>query len=377
MERIQYLLAQYLSNKATPAETGEMLQWLQSHPGSEDLLRDAWEANPRPAPVADLDRMWSVIAPATTPRRQRRIWPVAAAAAAALLLGITTFTYLHPKNHGRETAASMPYIAPGRNGAILILADGSRVSLDSAAAGIVAVQNGAPVTLQNHQLQYQAPGTTAGATAFNTVSTPKGRQFQVQLPDGSRAWLNAASSIRFPTTFAGPERRVSITGEVYFEIAQNASKPFLVNTPASEIAVLGTSFNVNAYTDEGQERTTLLSGKIATTPLEQPGARMVLAPGEQSQYTAGKYQKLVKHADTEQVMAWKNGAFNFQDMSLQEVMRQLGRWYDLEIVYEKGIPDIHFGGEMSRNVPLADLLSGLKEMGIHFRVEGHQLIVSP
>lgn len=377
MERIHYLLAQYLSNNATPAEVQEMLQWLQANPGQGDLLRDAWEANPQPAPVANLDRMWAVIGPATAPRRQRRLWPVATAAAAALLLGIVTFTYLDKKKHSLETTAGMPYIAPGRNGAILTLADGKQVGLDSASAGVVATQNGAQVVFNKQLLQYQAPGTAAGDVAFNTVSTPKGRQFQVELPDGSRAWLNAASSIRFPTTFAGQERRVEVTGEVYFEIAQNATKPFLVHTPASEIAVLGTSFNVNAYTDEGQERTTLLSGKVAAAPLDRPTARVVLAPGEQSQYSAGAGLKVNKHADTEQVMAWKNGTFNFQDMSLQEVMRQLARWYDLEVVYEKGIPDIHFGGEMSRNVPLSDLLDGLKEMGIHFRVEGRQLIVSP
>jgi ferric-dicitrate binding protein FerR (iron transport regulator) len=219
------------------------------------------------------------------------------------------------------------------------------------------------------------------ALTYNTVTTPRGRQFSLVLPDGSRIWLNAASSIKFPTAFTGKERRVELAGEAYFEVAKDKNKPFFVHTDNTETEVLGTSFNISAYNDESVVGATLIEGSIRTglQTDRRTGSqteRVKLVPGEQAKM--GVRVEVDHHADVEQVMAWKNGAFNFGNMGLKEVMRQLARWYDLDVVYEPGVKDFRFGGEMSRNVPLSSLLKGLKDMEVHFRIENdHKLVVMP
>jgi ferric-dicitrate binding protein FerR (iron transport regulator) len=212
----------------------------------------------------------------------------------------------------------------------------------------------------------------------------------VVLPDGTKVWLNAASSLRYPTAFSGKKRQIAITGEAYFEVAKDKAKPFFIKiNNEAVIEVLGTNFNVNAYEDEASINTTLLEGSIRVEALGtlrgRPAGRnaVILQPGQQGQIAAGQKTgqrqiKVIKDADIEKVMAWKNGAFNFNNASLEEVMRQLERWYDIQVVYENGIPDIHFGGELSRGVSLADLIKALKDSEIHFRIEeGRRLVVLP
>jgi ferric-dicitrate binding protein FerR (iron transport regulator) len=266
-------------------------------------------------------------------------------------------------------------ITPGKNGAILQLANGEKVVLDSMGNGLVAQQNGTKVLLQNGQLSYDAAAASNSTIAWNTMSTPKGRQFKIVLPDGSRAWLNAASSIRFPTVFAGNMRQVDITGEVYFEVAANASQPFRVNTPGNTtIDVLGTDFNVNAYTDEDCVNATLMAGSVKVS---KNNFSALLKPGEQARVSSDAHIRTITAIDTEKVMAWKNGRFDFEDAGLKEVMRQLERWYDIEVVYEKNIPDIHFGGKLSMDMSLQGVLLTLQDTGVHFRLEGRKLIVMP
>jgi transmembrane sensor len=273
-------------------------------------------------------------------------------------------------------------IPPGRQGAILTLSDGKQVVLDSLGNGVVATQNGTQVILKNGQLAYDAAGKSTGAIAYNTMSTPKGRQFQVTLPDGTRVWLNSASSITYPTSFAGNERRVEITGEAYFEVAHlfpvgggkgRGPIPFKVKiNDQAEVEVLGTHFNINAYHDESNIKTTLLEGSVKVTGGSD---RAFLQPGQQAQVTLSEKIKIVKDADIEKVMAWKEGLFNFEGLGIEEVMRQLARWYDIDVVYGKEVPDIKFVGEMSKNVSLSDLLSGLKGIGVHFRIEQERRLV--
>ena len=280
---------------------------------------------------------------------------------------------------GVPITAGVPDAAPGRNGAILTLADGSRVSLDSAGKGVPATQGGAKISLQGNRLAYTPAAdamdaaTSPKALTYNIVTTPRGRQFSLLLPDGSRVWLNAGSSLRFPTAFAGQERRVELTGEAYFEIAKDKSKPFFVHTDNTETEVLGTSFNISAYHDEDAVDATLIEGRIRTG---LPAEQVTLMPGEQARM--GAKVEVDHQANVEQAIAWKNGAFNFENRGLKEVMRQLARWYDLDVVYEPGVKDFRFGGEMSRNVPLSSLLKGLKDMEVHFRIENdHKLVVMP
>ncbi len=202
------------------------------------------------------------------------------------------------------------------------------------------------------------------------MSTPRGRQFQVTLPDGTAVWLNAASSIRYPTAFTGAERKVEITGEVYFEVKKDI-RPFIVSADnRAEVTVLGTSFNVNSYSNEAGVKATLLEGTVQVSKDEQS---VIIKPGEQADVQ--KTISVTKGVALEKVMAWKAGLFNFENVSLDEAMRQLERWYDIEVVYEKGIPNIELDGEMSKDITLNGLMNVLKELGVRYRLEGRRLII--
>lgn len=310
--------------------------------------------------------------------------------AAAVLLLATTAWFFWPGQKTAQQAKQIPketkQVMPGQDGAILTLADGSEILLDSVGNGIVAHQSGADLSVKNGQLEYKAAGKTSVEETFNTLATPKGRQFKIQLPDGTIAWLNAASSIRFPTQFTSDARRVVISGEVYFEAAPMIKEgkviPFIVNADNKfEVTVLGTRFNVNAYADEPTLNTTLLEGKVAVTMNRKNGKQqIVLKPGDQASLTMQgdiAQNMVVSAADIGKVMAWKNGVFDFEDASIAEVMRQLKRWYDIDVKYESGVPDITFVGKMTRDIPLSGLLIALEKSNVHFRLEGRTLIVMP
>lgn len=262
-------------------------------------------------------------------------------------------------------------IGPGKEGAILTLSDGKQVVLDSLGNGVVAIQGGAPVHIRNGALVYEQSAATNG---LNTVVTPKGRQFHVVLPDGTKVWLNAASSISYPVAFTHRERTVVVTGEAYFEVAEQAAQPFTVKVNDSlKIQVLGTSFNVNAYTDEPAVNATLLQGSVKVVTGTQ---QQMLLPGQQVQ--AGKTVKLVKQVNTGLVMAWKDGVFAFENADLATVMRQLSRWYNIEVVFEGHVVAGTFSGEIDRSLSLKQVLNGLSNASIHYRIEeGNKLVILP
>jgi len=316
----------------------------------------------------------------------RRSWIRYAAAVLLLLAGAW---YLLPGKNTEQAkleSKDIKQIMPGQNGAILTLADGSTILLDSVGNGIVAHQSGADLSVKNGQLEYKTAGEASVKETFNTLATPKGRQFKILLPDGTSAWLNAASSIRFPTQFTNNTRRVVISGEVYFEVTSMKKEgkmvPFIVNADDKfEVEVLGTHFNVNAYADEPALNTTLLEGKVAVT-MNRRGERqkVILKPGEQALLTMHgdiAENMVVRAGDIGKVMAWKNGVFDFEDARIDEVMRQLKRWYDIDVKYESGVPDIEFVGKMTRDIPLNGLLIALEKSNVHFRLEGRTLIVMP
>ncbi|SFD15562.1 FecR family protein [Chitinophaga sp. CF118] len=309
------------------------------------------------------------------PVKRLRFWWAAAAIVFVLLGGIWFLKQqTQPKN---EKGVQLADIAPGTQGAILTLADGSTVVLDSLNNGVVASQHGVKAVLMNGELLYQKSGSeSANTIVYNSMTTPKGRQFHLVLPDGSHVWLNAQSSIRYPTTFTGKERRVNISGEVYFEVKKDEQKPFIVNVPdRAEIAVLGTDFNIKAYIEEPSLNTTLVNGTVKV--LSTKGQNAILKPGYTAQILTSRPDDIkIVPADIDQVLAWKNGAFYFDDATLQEVMRELSRWYDIEVVYEPGLPETRFGGKISRDVSLAGLLRGLQATGVHYRIEqGRKLVV--
>lgn len=327
----------------------------------------------------------------------KRYWWVAAATLLLLTSMIALLT-LRPKRQqditGKGRQPSPVYdAAPGKNGAVLTLADGSTIVLDSAAIGTLAQQgNTKLIKTDSGKLTY-FPSTGAGQreAAFNTITTLRGRQFQLVLPDGSKVWLNAASSLTYPTAFTDNERKVTLTGEAYFEVASQPGKtgkkmPFLVDmctTPGGKvngtIEVLGTHFNINAYPDEASIRTTLLEGSVKLVNASKQSA--ILQPGQQaiitslSQRSIQSPQIMVQTADVEAVIAWKNGVFNFHKVDLPAVMRQLSRWYDVEVVYQGPVPGRLFGGEIERNLHLSQVLKILSKMGVQCTIEGKKLIV--
>ncbi|WEK37503.1 MAG: DUF4974 domain-containing protein [Candidatus Pseudobacter hemicellulosilyticus] len=400
---IAELIGKYLEDRLTAEEHQDLENWLNAAGSNRGLLAEITDqqklaVNLQKFYSYDSERISQKIgeaipefrkAPVVTPHIPSvhrvhflRKWGWAAA---ALLLVAGGAYYLVVDKNSAAPVAAVPKateVAPGKDGAILTLADGRQVVLDSLGNGIVAQQSGADVVLNNGRLVYDAAGQASAEILYNTMTTPKGRQFQVTLPDGTRVWLNAASSIRFPTIFAGTERRVEITGEVYFEVAQHSAKPFRVNVSgAAEIDVLGTSFNINAYENEKTINTTLLNGSIRIADvLLRPGQQARVQHGMAGQSTAeGDITRrgvtVTNDVDIDKVMAWKNGLFNFEESSLEEVMRQLERWYDIEVVYENGVPKTRFWGEMQRQTQLPDLLEILRKTEVEFRMEGRRLIV--
>ena len=322
--------------------------------------------------------------------RHIRTWSRYAAAIILLLgaAGYGWFRYQHHSTNGGITSQPQPNpIKPASNSAILTLADGSTVTLDSTGNRILAAQGGARVRLNNGQLIYDqtaaathdpVQGTTAPATtatndiSYNTVTTTRGNQFHIILPDGTKVYLNAASTLRYPTVFTGSRRKVEITGEAWFEVAKVANKPFIVSIDKeTEVEVLGTSFDVNAYKDDNRIEATLVEGLIR---VKKGDATALVNPGGQARI--GKKISLVKDADLDKALAWKNGIFNFEDVGLREMMRQLERWYDIDVEYEPNVPDEKFFGKTSRKVDLATVLEALKGFGLHCEmISARKLIV--
>ncbi|GEP91699.1 FecR family protein [Chitinophaga terrae (ex Kim and Jung 2007)] len=388
--RIIYLVGRHLEKGLTAAEQAEFGQLLRD-PESHDALLAAFDALAGdldisvPPDASLLPILHTALAsdrpPMQVASRRRWYWPAAAAAAVlAIVAGGYLWLSRPAETRLAHSRAEKHNILPGKEGAILTLADGSEVVLDSLGNGTIARQNGAQLVLANAQLSYQPAGTSAETVTYNTITTPRGRQFRVVLSDGTEVWLNAASSLRYPTVFGEGERQVEVKGEAYFEVAADTKRPFHVNVnKKADILVLGTHFNVNAYDNEKTIATTLMEGAVrVSATVSGKAAEVVLRPGQQARISAAADRITVKeHADVDNVIAWKNGLFNFEGADFADIMRQLERWYDIEVVYGKGIPDIEFEGQMTRDVPLNGLLTILSRSGIQFRLEGRKLIVQP
>jgi transmembrane sensor len=305
----------------------------------------------------------------------------AAAAVVLALASVGTYYLLNQKPVLPAPVATLVHdVKPGREGATLTLADGRKVLLDSMVNGVVVMEANAEVKLHNGQLVYTKTNdgsTAANTVAYNTMTTSRGRQFQLLLPDGTKVWLNAASSLTYPTAFTGRERKVEITGEAYFEVAKNAHLPFkVVINDHTEVEVLGTHFNVNAYGDESSINTTLLEGSVKVRANKQV---QMLTPGQQAQVSnTSTAVKLVTNANVDEAMAWKNGTFSFNDASLPAVMRQLSRWYNIEVEYEGGVPQGTFSGEIGRTLSLDQVLKGLTRTRIRYTIEkDNKLLIHP
>lgn len=323
--------------------------------------------------------------------RRRNLFRYAAAAAILLIAtGVATYYFIN-----RQSSTPPPALAakdqpmatdvlPGRDGAILTLANGQKLLLDSLGNGVIATQGKTKIKIQNGQLVYDV--LQAGREMlYNTMSTPKGRQYHLLLPDGSKVWMNAASSITYPVAFIGKERVVTITGEVYIEVTKNRDKPFIVNVDGkASVQALGTSFNINAYGDDQGIKTTLLEGKVKVESAIDNRQSTILKPGEQVILSHRSQLSQPIPVQTEEVMAWKNGRFEFVGNSIQSVMGQLSRWYDVDIVYEGRLPEANFVGAIARTEKLSQVLKMLELTNVlRFKIqkrtaagEAAQLIVT-
>ncbi|HEX8024084.1 FecR family protein, partial [Mucilaginibacter sp.] len=312
--------------------------------------------------------------------RKKRYWPGYAAAASILLcLSVSFYFYRQPKQQNlvKNNIVKNDFL-PGSNKAVLTLANGAKLSLTGGSKGLLARQGVTSINKKEEgKVEYRpaADDLTVVKPAgimYNTVTTPKGGQYQVALPDGTKVWLNTASSIRFPTAFNGNNRQVEITGEVYFEVAKNKEKPFIVTSGSQKVTVLGTHFDINAYADEKVVKTTLLEGSVKVTT----GSGMVLLkPGQQSQLNTENKLIVSNDIDTDEVIAWKKGYFQFNKADIQTIMNQISRWYDVEVKYEGQVEPGHYYGKISRNVNASKVLKVLELSGMHFTIEGGKIIV--
>jgi transmembrane sensor len=380
--RLDYLYRQYTGKTCTQQEMEEFFEYVRD-PAYREVLEAMADHQietmgiSADLPVVDWEHMYRSVMPSPEPERKERRAPVftlarAAAAACILLVVMGGLLFLNRRPHrdGRPDIVQKE-IAPGFNNAVLTLADGMKITLDSAHTGELTKQGDvAVVNSGNGSLSYDGSGKTSANVLYNTLTTPRGGQYQLLLPDGTKVWLNAASSITYPTAFTGEERMVKLTGEAYFEVVHDKNKPFRVKAGNQLIEDIGTHFNINAYTDEPSQVTTLLEGIVKV------GER-VLKPGEQAS-VAISGEVIVSRGDLVQAVAWKNGFFDFSDASLQMVMRQLARWYNVEVEYEGTIRQRQFTGMIGRALTLGQVLRGLTSEGVHYRIEANNhLIITP
>lgn len=394
------MLQQYLSGELTAAEQTQLLnslndkeniqklsKWIEAYSDPDEEKRNSYDGEKIDKMIRDIlersaaDHYWETepglagasvmyAEPGDDPvgnhkKRLRSVSLWFRYAAAAVVLGVGLFFYVQYKKNITDSPGTEPLVQteeetdvlPGSNKAILTLSDGQQVALNESGGQVISdgklnIQN------NNGSLAY----SKSDVAVYNTMTTPRGGQFKLQLADGTTVWLNAESSITYPTSFPGSTREVTMTGEVYFEVAKNPSKPFTVKTYKDEITVKGTSFNVNSYKEESGVKTSLVEGLVVVNGTE-------LRPG--NAYEGGK----IFTTDLSKDLAWKNGIFNFHSVKLPEAMRQIARWYDIEVQFEDNIKDIELGGEIGRNLNLQQLLNGLQDKDLHFRLEGKVLTV--
>jgi len=398
-ERFKYLYDQYIHNTFSKEELEEFLAVLDKSGNKEILKRELaelWMLRDESAiPEKELlekkilaNILDHTYAPATKlrPLLNRPWFTTAAASLLVLMFAALAGYYVFKEKNPAAVSQSMADVQPGKDGAVLTLSNGETIVLEDLDDGLVTNQKGASIVLDKHQLIYDAEGSAGPEdVSYNKISTRRGRQFCLILSDGTKVWLNSASSLKYPTVFKGKERAVEITGEAYFEVVKNVKMPFKVkiNDQAS-VEVLGTSFNISAYADENTNNTTLVEGKVKVFYSARSASEksVILNPGQQARVlqsgsgqSASSSPVQISEADVDQVTAWKSGLFNFKEKKLKEVMKQLSRWYDIDVVYEEDVSDIEFWGEISRNLNLSEVLHLLKKSGVNFRIEQDRKLI--
>ena len=386
------LFGKYLNNECSPAEVDQLLEWLEdprNEGAQKELIRRQLSAGVDGSGYTDTalqiqlkDTLRSILQEINT-KPIKRAGPfrlkwlrVAAAAAVVLMLGTGSFYFLSrnvKKDNGLSAVRAVA--PPATSNAILTLANGTRIALDSADNGSLAIEGNARITKQaDGQLVYEKTAADNNGPMYNTLTVPRGSKVvYIELADGSKVWLNTASSIRYPTTFTGSDREVTLSGEAYFDVAKDARRPFLVRTGNMQVQVLGTEFNLMAYPDEEAVQTTLVAGAIEVVKDKE---RKLVKPGQQAGLANGASSFRIGQADLRSVLAWKEGLFRFDGAGIGAIMRQMARWYDVEIVYEGTPPVEQFYGFLPRQEYASQILEALElTQNVHFRMEGKKIVV--
>lgn len=327
------------------------------------------------------ERVWSGITTAMQQPVVRKISPWRnIAAAASVLLVVTTGYFIYQRMQSQKVtptvAAISNEIKPGKNVAVLTLANGQQVLLDSTMDGVLAKEGSTNIRkTASGQLVYEGESANSELEVrINRIDIPRGGHFRLTLPDGTKVWLNAATSLEYPSAFIGKERSVTLTGEAYFEVVSDAQKPFRVISGKQTLEVLGTNFNINSYEEEDAIRTTLLEGSVRLT---NASLQAVLKPGQQAAMFRNDQPMRITAPDTEEVMAWKEGYFIWNKEPLESIMRKLARWYDIQPVYEKPLLNVFISGIMSRSKNLSEVLANMEMTGsVHFRIEGRKVYIT-
>lgn len=383
-EHIRNLFRKYLKNRITEEELKQLLEYFSLDEDKEILAVLIEQEMARTPDVPVYDERVSAIADSVErklfekkrPVRKLHSFRLAVAVAAMLILALTfalNWYFDRNKSPDNQTVSKVNDVLPGGNKAILTLANGEKIDLSTVQNGKLADQAGSVVNKNSKgEIAYTAADNNAVAKSYNLIQTPNGGEFQLRLPDGTRVWLNAESSLTYPTSFAAlKDRQVELTGEAYFEVAHNKLQPFRVKTRTQNVEVLGTHFNIMAYTNESNIITTLLEGSVK---IDKGNIYKILKPGQQS---LTNEDIKIRDADIDAAVAWKNGRTYFRDADIPTIMRSVSRWYSIEVVYQGEIPHELFTGGISRKSNLSSLLKILVSGGIHASIEDHKLIVKP
>ena len=372
MKNAREIFQKFQAGTCTEEEKLLVEKWLLNrHAGeSSGLSEDDFEKS--------ADDIWQMVQQGRKLEAPKiRLWPRLLAAAVMLLFISMGLWFLRHERQDelitKKKENTPDYIKPGEDKAVLTLANGTKISLGEVADGEIAKQAGIQISKTNDgQLIYKildaSPGSGVEQLTFNTIETPRGGQYQIILPDQSHVWLNAASSLRYPTAFINKERRVELKGEAYFEVAHDENLPFKVETNDQVVQVLGTHFNINSYADEPATKTTLLNGSVKVFGLSSKQAEL-LAPGEQSSLTKSGQLNKIAGVNVDEVIAWKNKLFYFDNSNVEVVMRQLSRWYDVEVEYEGKIPQVRLSGEIYRSTEAKKVLDILSYFNIRYKIE--------
>jgi len=377
------LIIKKINDTLSPEEESIFTAWYDESDANREYferVKNNYQVDLEPEDI-NLNSAWNTIDKIISPERNRRsYYKYAIAASVALLIGIgyyktqrtTSFNSINTEKENTVVEKERP---KNSDEVILTLSDGSKVVLNDQKNGVVASQEDIVITKdKDGQIRYEDKNSDhKGKVSFNTLITPNGKTFQIALPDGTVVWMNAGSSLKYPTYFEGNERSVALTGEAYFEVAHNPKMPFKVLSNGQEVEVLGTHFNVRAYENEPLLKTTLLEGKIKIT---EGSNSALVKPGQQIVVSLDKHSMRTREVNTELAIAWKNRLFYFENAKYDEIMREIERWYDVDVIYKGKIPDERFEGAIQKDLKLDQVLKMLESKDIHFKISGKEVIVT-